>query len=878
MKNKVIKIIFILITCLNFSYLISADEFEFKVTEAEIVDNGNIYKGLSGGTATTDNNIIITADYFEYNKRTSLLEAKGNVILDDKNKKIIIKSNEVFYLKDKEEIYTKGKSKAFNNDNIEIDADEFFRYNKLSSILEAKGNVKLLDTKQNITIKSNQVFYNKNKEEIYTKGKTHIDIDNSYDVNGSNLFYYPDKMILSSDYKTDIKEILLNNFYELGNFKYSINDKILKGKKIILTTNYQKPKNDKYFFEKSIFDFKKKKFLAKDVKIKFDKLTYENEKNDPRLNGVSASGNEFQTNLNKGTFTTCKKNDKCPPWTIKAVKIKHDKIKKRIIYENAWLNIYNVPVVYFPKFFHPDPTVIRQSGFLKPDLGNSNDLGDSIYTPYFYVLSDNRDLTIKPRIYENNKFVLQNEYRQDTKNTYTIIDFSYAKGHTSSSEDLTKNSRTHFFSNTTAQLNLDNFLSSDLEISIQKTSNDTYLKRFNLFEPIGNEITPLKPASTKVLESKIKLNLGSENYYLTTSFQSFETLDGLSSDRFEYVLPSYELTRSFNLKNLNGYLSFNSNGNNYLKNTNVMTTNIANNLNYTSFDKYFDNGIKSNFYGLFRNLNSIGKNDKNYEESPQGDIISSYIYNLSYPLIKEEYKSSNLLTPKMSLRFSPHEMKNHRGTSKRINIDNIYNNDRLALGDSFEEGGSLTFGFDYKKEIEEIEDYFEIKLATILRNKEKRKIPDNSTLGGKQSNIFGQVNYNATKNISLNYDFSVKEDLNTFEYNAIDAKFTYENFFSDISFIEEDGKFGSSNMIEHTTGYNFDEYNSIKFNTRRNRKINLTEFYDLIYQYKNDCLTADLKYKKTYYSDNDVKPVQELFFTISIVPLTTFSPDKILLK
>ena len=85
-------------------------------------------------------------------------------------------------------------------------------------------------------------------------------------------------------------------------------------------------------------------------------------------------------------------------------------------------------------------------------------------------------------------------------------------------------------------------------------------------------------------------------------------------------------------------------------------------------------------------------------------------------------------------------------------------------------------------------------------------------------------------------------------------------------------------MIEHTTGYNFDEYNSIKFNTRRNRKINLTEFYDLIYQYKNDCLTADLKYKKTYYSDNDVKPVQELFFTISIVPLTTFSPDKILLK
>ena len=48
--------------------------------------------------------------------------------------------------------------------------------------------------------------------------------------------------------------------------------------------------------------------------------------------------------------------------------IKHDKNKKQLIYDDAVLKVYNVPVLYFPKFFHPDPTVKRQSGFLKPSF------------------------------------------------------------------------------------------------------------------------------------------------------------------------------------------------------------------------------------------------------------------------------------------------------------------------------------------------------------------------------------------------------------------------------------------------------------------------------------------------------------------------------
>ena len=47
-------------------------------------------------------------------------------------------------------------------------------------------------------------------------------------------------------------------------------------------------------------------------------------------------------------------------------------------------------------------------------------------------------------------------------------------------------------------------------------------------------------------------------------------------------------------------------------------------------------------------------------------------------------------------------------------------------------------------------------------------------------------------------------------------------------------------------------------------EIDLTEYYDLIYEYKNDCLTAAIQYNKDYYSDKDLKPNEEIFFTISI--------------
>ena len=116
--------------------------------------------------------------------------------------------------------------------------------------------------------------------------------------------------------------------------------------------------------------------------------------------GVSSNHEGGITTINKAVFTSCSKGDECPPWKLEANTITHDKNKKQIIYDSSILKVYDVPVFYFPKFFHPDPTVERQSGFLTPKLNNSNILGSSIGVPYFHVISENKDYTFSPTIFQ----------------------------------------------------------------------------------------------------------------------------------------------------------------------------------------------------------------------------------------------------------------------------------------------------------------------------------------------------------------------------------------------------------------------------------------------------------------------------------------------
>ena len=69
MKNKFLKILLILIFSSSFFESVISSEFNFEISEIEILDKGNIYKGANRGKITTDNQIEIISNNFIYLKK-----------------------------------------------------------------------------------------------------------------------------------------------------------------------------------------------------------------------------------------------------------------------------------------------------------------------------------------------------------------------------------------------------------------------------------------------------------------------------------------------------------------------------------------------------------------------------------------------------------------------------------------------------------------------------------------------------------------------------------------------------------------------------------------------------------------------------------------
>ncbi len=805
-----------MIFVVSYNNLANSNEFVFESEFIEIKNDGNTINAKNGVKITSNNKIEITADKSFYNKLTLELLLKGNVMLVDTERNIKISSNEATYYKNIEEILS-------------------------------KGNVIFIDKQRDIKILSKEVTYNKNKEEILSKGKVTAYLANDYTLYTKNLEYFKKNKIIQSKFKSTLID-KFNNKIISADFKYSDDDKLFRANSVEMTDESK----NYYFFKNSIFNLNKEIVLAKDVEIKFVNDMFGNAGNDPRLKGSALSLNKEETIVRNGIFTTCKINDTCPPWSFKSSEIRHDKAKKTINYKNAVLQLYDKPVFYFPKFFHPDPTVKRQSGFLMPSLMSSNSGVNALKLPYYKVLSENKDLTITPRFYSNKDVLTQLEFRQLEKNYENIVDLSLKK--------IPGKTNSHFFSNTKIDLRLNEFDYSNLEINFEKTNDDTYLKK--------DSIVASQNFNPSMLNSFLGLNASNEDLDVSINFQAYEDLSAIKhSDKFEYVYPNFSISKTLNTA-FNEYGSFNYQASGFQKKnaTNVSEASFTNDINFLSKPFFTKSGIKNDMNFFFKNTNHDSKNSPKYKDELSSSLYTSFIFNSSLPLKKEFAYFESELEPKLSLRLNPARSENLIGENRRINIVNIFSNNRLGLKDSLEGGQSLTMGAEYNLNKKNGSKFLNMNFAQIYRDINEKRLPTKSKMNTKASDMVGGIKFIPNDYINFDYDFSLDNNLKTSNYNMFKSTFSVNNFVTTFEFLEENNEIGSESYQLNETSYAFNNNNKLLFRERKNKKTNLKEFYNLIYQYENDCLVAAIEYNKDYYSDRDLKPTEELFFSLSIVP------------
>ena len=764
-----------------------------------------------------------------------------------------------------------GSEIKFEAENIEINDETFIKASNYIKVKDDKGmeifgdrllidkrkknyvisgNVILKDILSQITINAEKIIYFENENIIVSEGPTKINKNNEYFVETIEMKFDRVNEKISSKNKTRIKDIQGNNF-DTENLLIKLNENLLSAENAVLT---DKDLNI-YKITNLYYDFEKKKLLGKDIVVNEDnKLSSKK-----LLSRIKSNSLIFENDISvfkKTVYTNCKKRDGCPPWLIKAKRIEHDLKKKIIKYDDAVLEIFDVPVLYFPKFFHPDPTVKRQSGFLTPSV-SANNSNSFLKLPYFFEISDNSDFTFSPRFYDNQKNIFQGEYRLLTQNSNHIIDTSIQSG------DLlipSNNSRSHFFSKSSLKTEFDYFNFSEINLELQSTSNDNYLKYNNLSSPIISSQT--------TLNSKLEFNASSDYLDISVSGEAYENLNKVNdSDKYEFVLPNFSITKDFKT-NLLGSLSMTNIGYNKIYNKNINEKILVNNLSYESLDLINSYGFINNYEFLLKNFNADSENSKDLKNKKENNLQGILQFNSKLPLKKEGYKFNSSLTPIFVAKFNPSKNKNIKNLDRLVEYDNIYSINRIASNETLEGKSSITIGNEFKLlDKDDDKEIFGINLATSFRDEENEDLPTKSSIGQKLSNIVGEMNLYLNDSVKFEYDFLADNNIGHFNYHKFNTSFKVNNFVTSFEFMEEASDVGNESFFSNEISYELNENKYLRFKTRKNKKTDITEYYNLIYQYKMDCLTAGIEYKKDYYEDGAIKPKESIFFSITLMPL-----------
>ena len=448
--------------------------------------------------------------------------------------------------------------------------------------------------------------------------------------------------------------------------------------------------------------------------------------------------------------------------------------------------------------------------------------------------------------------MLQSEFRQKNKKSFHIADVSQ---YISDGD----NSKGHFFYDFNKKYETENFDNIDLNIELQQVTDETYLKAFKIDSPIIRNKTKLK--------NMLSLDLYSDNLSINTSFDVYEDLSKVDSDKFEYV-PNFSFSNiindNYSIDSLAYYKNYN---------TNIREKVLINNFNFQSTPSYFNNGIVNERKFLLKNVNSKGKNSKNFENNNSNTLLPTFQSTYTFPLMRETDKFKNTLTPKFSIKLSPDYTKDIRNRREgQIDYYNIYDLDRLGIEEANEGGISATYGYEYTKIDKSIfAQKMKFGFANNLRFSENKDLPFHTNLGDKVSDFVGIFEYSSKDKFKLDYNFSLKDNLIEKNYELFGFEFYLKNLTSSFEYRNENNSKLKDSYLQNETRYNLNENNSLIFKTRENKEKSFTEFYNIMYQYQNDCLTAGIEYNKEYYSDQDLKPSENLFFKISILPFGGFN-------
>ena len=740
-------------------------------------------------------------------------------------------------------------------ENLNIQSSEIF-IDKKSSLTIFKGDVVATDYKNNV-LKSEHAEYKKNLKFLTSKGKTTILTSEGYLLTGANIIFDNKTRFIKSDDKAVVED-LENNIIYLENFEYSTENNFFKstGKIKIVDS-----KDNSYNFSQIYIDEKKREILGADIKAFLNQENFKiHSDNKPRVFANTVKIDNITNEFTKSIFTLCnyRENDKCPPWTVQSSRMRHNKKNKTIYYDNAVIKVYDLPIFYLPRLSHPDPSVDRRSGFLPPSFSDSKNLGAGLEIPYFWNLDKDKDFTLKSRLFQSEHPLFSGEYRQAYKQSDLIMNFGFTEGYKNTSNTKKSGNKSHFFSQFVKKFKGKKGSDNEFKLSLQKTSNKKYLKLYKIKNNLVNY-------ESDILENSLDFSHEYEDLFLGLKASAYENLtENNTSDQYEYILPDILLDKNLFSSDKYGYADFQSNLIFHNFETNKFTKFFINDIDWKYKQFNFSSGLNGRLLGKLKNVNYEAKNTSIYKNDTTHEVFGAIGYLSEINLFKKiRENSKRFLTPKILIRYAPGNMREE--TSKtRLNHSNIFSLDRLNTNKNFESGLSATLGFDY--EIEESDKKLDFSIGQIINEKENQNMPSSSSLDQRFSDVVGYSKLEINDNIKINYNFALDQNYGQLNYNELGANLDFNPIKFDFNYLQEKEHLGNQEYFKGKIGFSPNEHGIFSAETKRNLITDSAEYYNLSYEYTNDCLRAGLVYRREFYNDSELEPEDSLMFKITLTP------------
>ncbi len=588
-----------------------------------------------------------------------------------------------------------------------------------------------------------------------------------------------------------------------------------------------------------------------------------------------------QTEVGRAVYSPCElceeDPDRAPLWQLRAGRVIHDSETKDIVYEDAFLDVFGIPVFYTPYFSHPDPSVDRRSGFLAPQIGSTSDLGPFLRAFYYWNIAPNKDATIQVGGTRDAGFILGGEYRHRFEYGEILLDGSVNESDRTELSGGTEvvqqdEIRGHIFAEGEFHID-DNWR---VGADIRQSSDDTYLDQF---EVTGEDVL----TSRAYAEGFYGLSyVGAEAF----RFQDLRQ-DTIDQPLVAPLLAANHVSEPGSL--LGGQWFANADALNLIRDQDpdiLQSGTEGVDTRRLSLEAGWNREFRTEF-GLLTNVSTsvLGtaywSNDLPVGGSPtdsEDDVtdlraIPRATITSSFPMIRQQGSIQQLVEPIVSFTAAPNQgevddIPNNDSVDVEFDEINLFSDSRFPGIDRVEGGLRFTYGLRFGV-------YgFGGGSTTVFAGQsysfsDQDDFPDGSGLEDQQSDWVGRVT--VTPSPLFNLDYRFRFDHQTFDGRRQEVSLIAgPDLFrvgANYTFVDQIAGTGSDEDVEEITARfssRLAENWLLSGSLRRDLVLDESREISLGLAYGDECITIGIDFRRDFTEDRDSSSGDSVFFTVSL--------------